>query len=75
MPLNLSTVVVLLVVAALFGLAVRSIVRQRKGGRCGGCSEKSCPGHGDGGACPSVARAMADVEAKLGKPGGTAGDR
>lgn len=75
MPINLPTAVVLFVLAVLFALAVRSIVRQRKSGRCGGCSEKSCPGHGDGGACPSVARAVADVEARLGKPSETTAGR
>ena len=69
--MNAPTVVVLLVVAALFALAVRSIVKKRRGGGCAGCSEDSC-GHAAGDACPSALRALADVEARLGPADGKA---
>lgn len=64
--MNASTVVVLVIVAVLVALAVRSIVRSHKGGACAGCSDTSCAGAGSAGACPAAARALADVEAKLG---------
>ena len=72
MPMNAPTVVVLLVVATLFVLAVRSIVKKRRGGGCAGCSEDSCSGHAAGDACPSALRALADVEARLGSADGKA---
>lgn len=67
--MNIPSLVVLLVIAALFALAVRHIVRQSRAGACGGCGEKSCPSRGgarEGGACPSVQRSLEEVEARLG---------
>lgn len=66
--MNVSTIVVLAVVAALVVLAVRSLVKKRKAGGCAGCSEASCcSAHkGPGEACPAARRALADVEARLG---------
>ncbi len=64
--MNAPTVVVLLVIAALLALAIRSLVKGRRSGKCVGCSEESCGGAGTVDACPATLRALADVEAKLG---------
>ncbi len=73
MPFNVSTIAVLIVVAVLLALALRSIVKGRKKGKCPGCSEEFCTGHGVDGTCPTMGRALADVEARLGALDG-AGD-
>ncbi len=64
--MNASTVIVLLVIAALLALAIRSLVKGRRSGKCLGCSEEGCSGAGTVDACPATVRALADVEAKLG---------
>ncbi len=67
--MNLPTVIVLIVLALCVALALRSILSKKKrGGHCGGCSNESCGGASSPEACPSVRRALADVDAKLGKP-------
>lgn len=65
--MNFATVIVLLVIAACVVLAMRAMLRDKKDGHCAGCTDTSCGGSSDGAPCPSVARAMADVDAKLGK--------
>ena len=70
--MNLATVIVLLVVVVCVALALRSIVSGKKGGHCSGCSDDSCGGSSGGTPCPSVMRAMADVDAKLDKLDGPA---
>lgn len=64
---NLATVIVLLVIAACVALAVRAMLRDKKDGHCAGCTDTSCGGSSDGTPCPSVARAMADIDARLGR--------
>ncbi len=67
--MNLPTVIVLIVLVLCVALALRSIFGKKKGGHCGGCSNESCGGGkaSDPKACPSVQRALADVDAKLGE--------
>ena len=56
---------VLAVVAALFVLAVRAIVRSRKDG-CSGCgSADACSAHVTGGPCPAARDMLRNVERKL----------
>ena len=69
--MNIQTVVVLVVLAALLGLAVRSMWRSNRAGRCSGCNEEGCSGHGSGQECPSVAKALDEVDRKLGPRDGS----
>lgn len=73
--MNLATIVVLAILAALLALAVRAIVRGHDGESCSGCSNEGCSGKAGAkpDVCPTAARAMADVEARLG-PAGKPGD-
>lgn len=64
--MNVQTAIVLLILAALLFLALRSIKKSKDAGKCTGCSEEGCTGHEDGGACPSVARALDEVNRRLG---------
>ncbi len=64
--MNVQTAIVLLILAALLFLALRSIKKSKDEGKCTGCTEEGCAGHEDGGTCPSVARALDEVNRKLG---------
>lgn len=64
--MNVQTGIVLLILAALLFLALRSIKKSKDAGKCTGCTEEGCTGHEGGGACPSVARALDEVNRKLG---------
>lgn len=64
--MNAPTIVVLVIVAVLLALAVRSIVRSQKNDRCSGCSNEGCGGASSVDSCPVTQRAMADIEARLG---------
>ena len=66
---NVSTVVVLVVLAALLALAVRYLVCQQRAKRCAGCSSTSCGAEATG-CCSTAEKALADVEARLGPVGG-----
>lgn len=72
--MNLPTAVVLIALALCVALALRAIFK-KKGGHCGGCSNESCRGATPSGACPSVQRALADIDAKLDKAPGLEEDR
>jgi len=64
--LNAPSVIVLLVVAALLFLALRSILKRGKGGSaCSCCSAQCCPGPKHGRPCPSAQRAAAQVDSQL----------
>lgn len=64
--MNVQTAVVLLILAALLFLALRSLKRSKDAGKCTGCTQDGCAGHEEGQACSSVARALDEVERKLG---------
>ncbi len=68
--MNPQTLVVLIVLAALLFLAVRYIKRSGGDGHCTGCNEEGCSGHGVAGSCPSVGKALDDVDRKLGSLAG-----
>lgn len=74
--MNPATVVVLLIVAVLFALAVRSMWKSSRVDTCAGCSGDGCSvGRGAGeGPCPAALRALADVEAQLGPAQGVDAD-
>ena len=64
--MNIPTIVVLVILAALLGIAIRSMLRSSKDGHCNGCSNEGCGGAGTVDACPATQRALADLEARLG---------
>lgn len=64
--MNPQTAVVLIVLALLLFAAVRAIWKSNRSGHCSGCSEEGCAGHGAQGACPSVSKALDEVDRKLG---------
>ena len=57
---------VLIVLAALLFLALRALKRGTDKGHCTGCNEQGCSGHPQDGACPSVSKALDDIDRKLG---------
>ncbi len=65
--MNIQTAIVLLVLAALLVLALRSLKKSHDEGNCTGCTQDGCAGHGDGGACPSVEHALDEVDRRLGQ--------
>ena len=79
--MDAGSIIALAVVLALFAIVVVGLVRKsRRGGGCTDCSEEGCAFHGteheptpgatlpDGtqAHCPSMQRALADIDAKLG---------
>ena len=64
--MNPQTVAVLIVLAALLFLALRALKRGTDKGHCTGCNEQGCSGHPQDGACPSVSKALDDIDRKLG---------
>ena len=59
--------VVLVIVAALLSLSVRSALRSRKRG-CSGCGSASgCSAHLTGGACPAAGDMLRRAEERLGR--------
>ena len=64
--MNPQTVAVLIVLAALLFLALRALKRGTDKGHCAGCNEQGCSGHPQDGACPSVSKALDDIDRKLG---------
>lgn len=64
--MNPQTIVVLIVLAALLFLAIRAIRRGAGEGHCSDCNEQGCSGHGRAGACPSVSKALDEVDRRLG---------
>ena len=70
--MNAASVFVLAIIALLFILAVRYIVRSSGEGSCAGCGEESCAARGSKpgseGPCPVALRALEAVDEKLGQP-------
>ena len=64
--MNPQTVAALIVLAALLFLALRAFKRGTDKGHCTGCNEQGCSGHPQDGACPSVSKALDDIDRKLG---------
>lgn len=64
--MNIQTAIVLLILAVLLFAALRSLKKSHDKGQCTGCAQDGCSGHEEGGACPSVAHALDEVERRLG---------
>ena len=64
--MNPQTLAVLIVLAALLFLALRALKRGADKGHCSGCNEQGCGGHPQDGVCPSVGKALDDIDRKLG---------
>ena len=64
--MSFADIAVVLVVAVVFALCVRSIVHSQKEGECADCATgSSCGAHKAGGHCQQSAKLMADATAAV----------
>lgn len=60
--MNTASVIITAVIAVLFALAVRHIIKNR--GSCAACGQENCPLHA-GGKCPSCVRCNAKADRRM----------
>ena len=64
--MSAADIIVVAVVASVFALCVRSIVKSQKSGECADCaSGGSCSAHKGGGHCKESAKLMANAAAAV----------